>query len=206
MSIKQGIKYDSPESKADILPFIAFHNLNLDEILDPLESFATFNQFFYRKLKPSARPVEQPGNEGRLVSCADCRMMAFETVDEATRIWIKGREFGVPRLLGDEYRDVWGRYDGGALAIFRWVRMCCGEVVDGSEVLDEQKAEGGRRRTGGRSQTSWIEMDTDKQAGAAGLSSLPLARQRPDWQDDADRRRILYRQPPSDPHASGCVW
>ena len=123
MSIKQGIKYDSPESKADILPFIAFHNLNLDEILDPLDSFKTFNEFFYRKLKPEARPVEKPGEEGRLVSCADCRMMAFETVDEATRIWIKGREFGVGRLLGDEYKDVWGRYDGGALAIFRCVLL-----------------------------------------------------------------------------------
>ena len=121
MSIKQGIKYDSPESKADIFPFIAFHNLNLDEILDPLDSFNTFNEFFYRKLKPEARPVEAPGDEYRLVSCADCRMMAFETVDEATRIWIKGREFSVPRLLGENYRDVWGRYDGGALAIFRYV-------------------------------------------------------------------------------------
>ncbi|RSH92293.1 hypothetical protein EHS25_008708 [Saitozyma podzolica] len=119
LSVKQGIKYDSPVSAADIAPFIAFHKLDIDEILDPLYSFNTFNEFFFRKLKPSARPVDEPGNDYRLVSCADCRMMAFETVEEATRIWIKGREFTVGRLLGPNYKDVWDRYNGGALAIFR---------------------------------------------------------------------------------------
>lgn len=39
MSVKQGIKYDSPESKLEIPTFIAFHNLNVDEILDPINSF-----------------------------------------------------------------------------------------------------------------------------------------------------------------------
>jgi phosphatidylserine decarboxylase len=46
-------------------------------------------------------------------------MMAFETVDDATRIWIKGREFSVQRLLGDAFRDEAKSYEGGALAIFR---------------------------------------------------------------------------------------
>lgn len=40
LSIKQGIKYDSPESVRDIQPFIQFHRLNVDEILDPLDSFS----------------------------------------------------------------------------------------------------------------------------------------------------------------------
>ncbi|KAK8847556.1 phosphatidylserine decarboxylase [Kwoniella newhampshirensis] len=119
LSVKQGLKYDSPSSAVDIPGFIAFHKLDVNEILDPLDSFKTFNQFFYRKLKPDARPIEEPDNPGRLVSCADCRMMAFETVNEATQIWIKGREFTVGRLLGPNYKDVADRYDGGALAIFR---------------------------------------------------------------------------------------
>jgi hypothetical protein len=41
MSIKQGIKYDAPESTVDIAPFIAFHGLNVDEILDPPDTFST---------------------------------------------------------------------------------------------------------------------------------------------------------------------
>jgi len=40
MSIKQGVKYDSPDSTKDIAGFIEFHNLNVDEILDPLNSFS----------------------------------------------------------------------------------------------------------------------------------------------------------------------
>jgi phosphatidylserine decarboxylase precursor len=72
-----------------------------------------------RKLKPSARPVESPDDPYRLVSGADCRMMAFETVSEATRLWIKGREFTVARLLGENYKQEAERYTGGALAIFR---------------------------------------------------------------------------------------
>ncbi|KAK0446101.1 phosphatidylserine decarboxylase-domain-containing protein [Armillaria borealis] len=119
LSIKQGIKYDAPESARDIPAFIEFHGLKVDEILDPLDSFKNFNQFFYRKLKPSARPIEKPDDPYRLVSAADCRLMAFETVSEATRLWIKGREFTVSRLLGDAYKGQAERYNGGALAIFR---------------------------------------------------------------------------------------
>ncbi|KAH6889598.1 phosphatidylserine decarboxylase-domain-containing protein [Coprinopsis sp. MPI-PUGE-AT-0042] len=119
LSIKQGVKYDSALSAAEIPGFIEFHNLDLNEILDPLDSFKTFNEFFYRKLKKSARPVEEPENPYRLVSAADCRFMAFESVSSATQIWIKGRDFSVAKLLGPEYKEDWGRYDGGALAIFR---------------------------------------------------------------------------------------
>ncbi|KAN0126296.1 Phosphatidylserine decarboxylase domain containing protein [Lactarius tabidus] len=119
MSIKQGIKYDSPESARDIPGFIQFHKLSVDDILEPLPSFKTFNEFFYRKLKPDARPVEMPDDQTRLVSGADCRLMAFETISEATKLWIKGREFTVARLLGDAYKDQVERYEGGALVIFR---------------------------------------------------------------------------------------
>ena len=41
MSIKQGLKYDSPESKHDIQSFVQFYDLNVDEILEPIESFRT---------------------------------------------------------------------------------------------------------------------------------------------------------------------
>jgi phosphatidylserine decarboxylase len=119
MSVKQGIKYDAPESAKDIPSFIEFHNLDTNEILDPLDSFKNFNEFFYRKLKPEARPIENPNDPNRLVSGADCRLMAFESVNEATRIWIKGREFSVSRLLGDAYAGQAENYNGGALCIFR---------------------------------------------------------------------------------------
>ncbi|KAI0337278.1 hypothetical protein BDW22DRAFT_969139 [Trametopsis cervina] len=119
LSIKQGIKYDSLDSARDIPAFVEFHRLNVHEILHPIESFKTFNQFFYRELRPDARPVESPDDPYRLVSGADCRLMAFETVSEATSLWIKGREFSVARLLGSTYKSEAERYNGGALCIFR---------------------------------------------------------------------------------------
>ncbi|KJA14260.1 hypothetical protein HYPSUDRAFT_59467 [Hypholoma sublateritium FD-334 SS-4] len=119
LSIKQGVKYDDPESAKGIPAFVQFHGLKVEEILDPLDSFKTFNEFFYRKLKPSARPIDGLNDPYRLVSAADCRLMTFESVNEATRLWIKGREFTIARLLGDAYKTEAERYVGGALAIFR---------------------------------------------------------------------------------------
>ncbi len=40
MSVKQGRKYDSPASAAEIPAFIAFHHLDVSEILEPLQSFS----------------------------------------------------------------------------------------------------------------------------------------------------------------------
>jgi phosphatidylserine decarboxylase len=44
-------------------------------------------------------------------------MMVFPTVNEATRIWIKGDNFSVESLLGDD--ELAGRFWDGSLAIFR---------------------------------------------------------------------------------------
>jgi Phosphatidylserine decarboxylase len=45
------------------------------QINDPLDSFKTFNEFFYRKLKPGARPIAAPEEDSVIVSCADCRLV-----------------------------------------------------------------------------------------------------------------------------------
>ena len=42
LSIKQGCKYDDPESARDIPTFIEFHRLDVDEILDSIESFSKY--------------------------------------------------------------------------------------------------------------------------------------------------------------------
>ncbi|RKP11570.1 phosphatidylserine decarboxylase-domain-containing protein [Piptocephalis cylindrospora] len=118
LSRKQGVKYNSPNSRAEIAPFIAFHNLDMSEVLNPLESFNTFNQFFYRKLKPSARPIDCPSDPSVLVSPADARCMFFPTIAEAQTIWIKGQDFTLEKFLGGN-TDLANRFVGGSLAIFR---------------------------------------------------------------------------------------
>ncbi|KAF9113300.1 hypothetical protein BGX27_001836 [Mortierella sp. AM989] len=119
MSRKQGIKFDDPKSKRDIEPFIRFHRLEsqMKEVLEPIHKFRNFNEFFYRKLKADARVLSEPSNDNVAVSVADCRMTCFQTISDATKFWIKGRQFTITRLLADE--SLAKKYEGGSLAIFR---------------------------------------------------------------------------------------
>ncbi|CAK7204102.1 phosphatidylserine decarboxylase [Sporothrix eucalyptigena] len=120
LSIKQGRKYDDPISRQEIQKFINFHQLDMSEVLLPLEEFKTFNEFFYRALKPDARPCSAPDNPRIIVSPADCRSVVFNRVDAATKVWIKGREFSIKRLLGgDVAAEEAARFENGSLGIFR---------------------------------------------------------------------------------------
>lgn len=119
LSIKQGKKYDDPASAAQIEPFIAFHRLNMAEVLLPMSDFKNFNEFFYRALKPEARPCSAPDRPEIVVSPADCRTVVFNTIEEATKIWVKGREFTMEKLFGQAYPLEAKRYKGGSMGIFR---------------------------------------------------------------------------------------
>jgi phosphatidylserine decarboxylase len=117
LSAVQGKKYDDPRSKKEIPHFIQFHGLNTDEILDPLDSFANFNEFFYRKLKASARTIAEPNNPKVAVSPADCRLHVFPQIDTATSVWIKGKNFNLQNLLRDDQLAT--KFNGGSLVIAR---------------------------------------------------------------------------------------
>ena len=119
MSFKQGRKYDDPASAREIQSFINFHQLDMSEVLKQVEDFKNFNEFFYRQLKPGARPCSAPDNPKIIVSPADCRSVVFNRLDEATKVWVKGREFSVQRLLGNAYPQDAKRYVNGSLGIFR---------------------------------------------------------------------------------------
>ncbi|EFA86680.1 Phosphatidylserine decarboxylase proenzyme 2 precursor [Heterostelium album PN500] len=117
LTTKTGKKYSSQESVKEIKPFIQFHNLNTDEILDPLPTFKNFNEFFYRKLKPSARPIFELNNAKSAVSPADCRLHVFPTIDRAKELWIKGKNFNLSSLLQDDVLA--SQFEGGSLVIAR---------------------------------------------------------------------------------------
>jgi phosphatidylserine decarboxylase len=48
----------------------------------------TFNSFFARRLKASARPIDSPQDPTVIVSPADCRMTVFENVEQAKKFWL----------------------------------------------------------------------------------------------------------------------
>ena len=119
-SEKMGREYDAPGSKAHIVPFIESFQLQdtLVELKKPdPASYATFNEFFAREIKEEARPTDEPGNELVSSSPADCRLTAFQTVDLATKYWIKGYGFSLTKLLGDE--ALAAQFDGGSIVIAR---------------------------------------------------------------------------------------
>jgi len=119
LSEKQGKKMNSPESAKDIPKFLELFKdqINMDEVNDPIESFKTFNEFFIRGLKPGARPIAYGDQDGIATCAADSRLMAFSSVDESTRLWIKGRKFSIEGLLGTSAHS--NALRNGSLVIFR---------------------------------------------------------------------------------------
>jgi phosphatidylserine decarboxylase len=119
-SEKMGTEYDSPASKQHIIPFIQSFSLapTLHEMVEPdPEAYPTFNAFFAREIKESARPIAEPGNDLVTSSPADCRLTAFPSIDLATKYWIKGYGFTLEHLLGSP--ELAAQFDGGSIVIAR---------------------------------------------------------------------------------------
>ena len=52
-----GRRYDAPRSKKDIAALAAIPGCRAEEAEKPLADYASFNDFFTRRLKPGSRPV-----------------------------------------------------------------------------------------------------------------------------------------------------
>lgn len=119
-SEKMGAWYDSPGSKSHITPFI--ESFGLKESLQDMQQpdpakYTTFNEFFAREIKPSARPIAEPSDPTVISSPADCRLTTFSTIDQATKYWIKGYGFTIAKLLDSS--SLAQSFDGGSIAIAR---------------------------------------------------------------------------------------
>jgi phosphatidylserine decarboxylase len=119
MSVRQGAKYDNPASVSELPAFIELHNIDLTEVEKDLDDYKTFNEFFYRRLKPGARPIADAKDPRIAVSAADCRLSVFQTVSDATRLWVKGSEFTIENFLGPVANELAPRFKNGSMAIFR---------------------------------------------------------------------------------------
>ncbi|GMH10254.1 hypothetical protein Nepgr_012095 [Nepenthes gracilis] len=119
ISEKQGKRMNSPASLEDIPKFIEFFKdqINLSEVKYPLDNFKTFNEFFIRELKPGVRPIACVECDDVAVCAADSRLMAFKSVEESIRFWIKGQKFSIQGLLGNEVSS--SAFIDGTLVIFR---------------------------------------------------------------------------------------
>ncbi|CAM6085605.1 unnamed protein product [Calypogeia fissa] len=119
MSKKQGERMSSTQSAADIPKFIEFFQdrIKIDEFKYPVDHYKTFNDFFVRELKPGCRPIAYEDHDSVAVCGADCRLMAFNSSDDAARFWIKGRKFSIKGLLGSD--ELAKDFRNGSIVIFR---------------------------------------------------------------------------------------
>ncbi|CCK70624.1 phosphatidylserine decarboxylase 2 KNAG_0E03670 [Huiozyma naganishii CBS 8797] len=115
LSVRQGKKFDDPSSVKQIDSFIKFHSLDLSQCLDT--KFNTFNEFFYRKLKPGSRPVENADPQV-MVSPADSRCTVFSSIEKTKRLWIKSSKFSIEKLA-QNYRMDQFKDKCTSIAIFR---------------------------------------------------------------------------------------
>ena len=110
-----GRRMSKPESALRVVPFITQYNLDVDEFAKSPFDYKTFNDFFYRALKPEARPIA--GGDDVAVLPADGRHLVFPNIDAAEGFYVKGAKFTVRELLDDE--ELASRFAGGAMVISR---------------------------------------------------------------------------------------
>lgn len=106
---------DSHASKKEIPPFLERFVLDPEEFLEPVESFRTFNEFFFRRLRPEARPLA-PGPD-TVVFPADGRHLLVPDLSRDSTIFAKGRRFDLTALLGDSVLAK--AFEGGSAVISR---------------------------------------------------------------------------------------
>ncbi len=110
-----GRKMDHPRSVHKVLPFIVEHDLDVDEFTKQAMAYKTFNEFFYRALKPSARPIDADPRSAVLP--ADGRHLVFPDVDAADGFYVKGERFDLGELIGGAHTA--RQFAGGAMLISR---------------------------------------------------------------------------------------
>jgi phosphatidylserine decarboxylase len=110
-----GRRMSTPASAARVLPFIERYGLNAADFADAPDSYRSFNEFFFRKLKPAARPMDS--DENSVAFPADGRHLGFQRASEIEGVFVKGQRFDLPTLLGDA--ALAARYADGALVLSR---------------------------------------------------------------------------------------
>lgn len=102
-------------TRKKIAPFIKRFEIDASEFLHSPDSFGSFNDFFIRKLKPSARPlyIEENG----AVIPADGRYRFYPNVAKSDGFVVKGEKFDLSKLLEDA--QMAERYVNGTMVLAR---------------------------------------------------------------------------------------
>ncbi len=92
--------------------FAKVFGADLDEVRDPLDSFASIQDFFTRALREDARPID-PAPDAFVAPCDGAWGVSGEIAD-GQLLQVKGRPYSLANLLGDD--AVAAAFEGGAFA------------------------------------------------------------------------------------------
>ena len=104
-----------PFTKQNIQPFIDKFEIDATEFKEDVSQFQSFNDFFIRRLKPSARPIA-PGEKTAIIP-ADGRYLFYPSIEKAEGFWVKGKKFQLSTLLKSE--ELAEKYQNGSMVIAR---------------------------------------------------------------------------------------
>ncbi len=106
---------DRSSSKKKIASFLETYQVDSSEFLEDSATYKTFNEFFYRKLKPEARPIHP--DPLACVFPADGRHLGFQDLSQTTGFFVKGEIFSLQELLQD--LSLAERYSQGSMVVSR---------------------------------------------------------------------------------------
>lgn len=103
---------NTKRSMKKIQPFVEKYDIDLNE--SERNSFRSFNDFFTRRLKPSARPIATAVNH--VMAVADSKLMAYPI--SSTGVFnVKGQNYTLEELVRD--KDVAQPFQGGHCLVYR---------------------------------------------------------------------------------------
>jgi phosphatidylserine decarboxylase len=110
-----GWRMDKPSTREKISPFIKQYELDPSEFRRKVDDFASFNEFFFRELKPDARPVDS--EPASVVFPADGRHLCVPDLSQCDGLFVKGEMFSLSELLQDQ--KLADQYARGSLLLSR---------------------------------------------------------------------------------------
>lgn len=108
-----GKQMNKPDSKFKIPEFIDKFGIDLNE--SEKQYFDSFNDFFVRKLKPEARPIDSDTDS--VSSPADGKILAFENLKDVENFFVKGKEFDIKKYF--EGNEIYKKFIDGTMLIIR---------------------------------------------------------------------------------------
>jgi phosphatidylserine decarboxylase len=103
---------DDKSSVDKIPPFIKEYGVNVN--IAQKHNFKSFNDFFTRKLKPEARPIDP--DSSAVTSSVDGKVLAYTNIKNSD-FYIKGFRFNVYSFLGNP--ELAKKYEDGSMIVFR---------------------------------------------------------------------------------------